>query len=317
MDRRTYLTGAATLVAASHVLAQGRASRIAYLSSQPPGDFRSRAFREGLAEFGYTEGRDVEIEYFLAPSNAELPKFAAMAVASEPDVIVAITGHVAALVKRLTTTVPIVFTGVGNPVETGLVASFSRPGGNLTGPSLMVSDLTGKRLQMLAELVPGLERVGRLHWRAGTDSEAEIILAGQRLEIEVYSVKLKSIADLVPALESVVSDGAQAIFYRAGPILANNVEEFAEETLKRRLPAISDNRIFPDNGGLMSYGANVPDTFRRAAYYVDRILRGAKPADLPVEQPRVIDLVINKRTADTLGITIPLKLLIQATELIE
>jgi putative tryptophan/tyrosine transport system substrate-binding protein len=321
--RRCFLASACAGVLAAPAIAQQqpRVPRIAYLSANPAGDFRSTAFREGLREFGYTEGRDIVIEYFLAPGIADLPLWAARAVASRPDVIVTINTTSAVAAKARTTTIPVVFAGISNPIESGLVAGFAQPGGNLTGPSLMRIDVAAKLLQMLSEFVPRLTRVAVLYLYSNTGVgpliNEEILRAGEILNLDVSLVEVRTIADLAPAIASAASQGAQAIYFFLGPILANNPQLVADETLRHRLPSISENRIHADTGGLVAYGANLPATFRRAAYYVDRILKGAKPADLPVEQPTVFDLVINKKTADALGLAIPPHLQVLATEIIE
>jgi putative ABC transport system substrate-binding protein len=235
-------------------------------------------------------------------------------------VIVAINPAGAAAAKSQTTTIPIVFAGTQDPVVAGLVASLARPGGNVTGPSLMLADVAGKRLQMLSEIAPGLARVAVIFQAESPGAAPELeeaVLAGKVLGIDIRTVGVRTGTELLSSIASVAVDGAQAIYFPAGPILANDPKIIANTTLSLRLPAISDTRAFPDAGGLLSYGANLADHFRRSAYYVDRILKGAKPADLPVEQPTVFDLVINKRTADALGLTIPPKLMILATEIIE
>jgi putative tryptophan/tyrosine transport system substrate-binding protein len=321
LTRRAFVASAAGVFAAPSVWAQQRrVPRIAYLSANPPGDYRSQAFREGLRKFGYTEGRDIFIEDFLAPKDADLPEWAGKAVAGKPDLIVAVGAAGAVAAKSQTTTIPVVFVPVGDPVALGLVASLARPGANMTGLSVMNVDLAAKRLQMLQQFVPGLARVAVLYQVENPNSAlvlAEVQRAGRILNIDVRLVGVKTAAEIVPAVVSAVSAGAQAFQIAGGPFLTNNEQLIVDELRKHRLPSIDDTRIHPEAGGLLSYGANLPDTFRRAAYYVDRILKGAKPQDLPVEQPMLFDLVINRKTANALGLEIPLGLLVQATEVIE
>jgi putative tryptophan/tyrosine transport system substrate-binding protein len=323
LNRRAFTAGALALAAspvAVRAQQQRQVPRIAYLSANPAGDFRSQAFREGLREAGYTEGKDIVIEYFLAPTLADLPQWAAKAVSSKPDLIVAITTEGAHAAKAETTTIPIVFAPPADPVAQGLVASLARPGGNLTGTSNMVPEMAAKRLQILSEFVPGIARAAALYNfdnLAAPFSLDEIIRAGKLLSIDVRAVGVRAVADLVPAISSAVSDGAQAIYIVGNALFANSAQLVAGEALKHRLPSISDTRIHPDAGGLLSYGANLPERYRRVGYYVDRILKGAKPADLPVELPTVFDLVINRKTADALGLKIPESLLVLATEVIE
>jgi putative tryptophan/tyrosine transport system substrate-binding protein len=260
------------------------------------------------------------VEYYLAPAIPDLPRWAADAVGTKPDLIVAITTEGALAAKAATTTIPIVFAPPSDPVAQGLVASLARPGGNLTGTSNMAPEMAAKRLQMLSELVPGIARVAVLYTfenLAAQFSLEEILRAGKILGIEARAIGVRTAADVAPTIASAASDGDQAIYIVGSAFFANNAQLVADEALKQRLPSISDSRSNPDAGGLLSYGANVPERFRRAAYYVDRILKGAKPADLPVELPTVFDLVINKKTADALGLKIAEHLLVFATEVIE
>jgi putative tryptophan/tyrosine transport system substrate-binding protein len=324
LRRRAFLIGAgAGLVAAPRIVrAQQpqRPKRIAYLSANPPDDFRSRAFREGLRTFGYTEGKDIVIEYFLSPSIDELPAWAARAVAAAPDLILAMTTPAAIVAVRQTSSIPIVFTGLGDPIGTGVVQSLARPGGNATGPSLMTPDLAGKRLQLLSEFRPGLSRVAVLY---NPDDPAtapqldEIRIAAKTLGIEFRLYGVRSASDFAPIVAASAAEGMQAAIIIGGSLFGNNLELLAAQVLRHRLPAIYPSREFADAGGLFTYGANLLETYRRAAYYVDRILKGARPGDLPVEQPTVFDFVINKKTADILGIKIPDALFVFASDIIE
>ena len=325
LSRRAFVAGAAAgLVAAPAFVRaqQRRVARIAILSSNPAGDYRHVAFLEGLRDFGYTEGKDIVNEYFLAPTDADLPEWAAKAVASMPDLIVAFSTLPTVAAKAITTTIPIVFANVGTVVELGIVASIPRPGGNVTGTTGFGTELVAKELQLLSQFVPGLARVAVLYSSEQLQAQLsldELFRAGRILNIDVRRVGVKAAADIAPAIASAVSEGAQGIFLLGAPIFGTNLQLVTDEVRKHRLPSIADNRTHPAAGGLMSYGqlGGPSYNFRRAAYFVDRILKGAKPADLPVEFPREFELVINKRTADALGLEIPLGLLVQATEVIE
>ena len=278
------------------------------------------AFRAGLREFGYSVGKDIIIEEFLAPTTLDLPASAASAVAGKPDIIVAIATAAALAAKARTTTIPIVFANVGSPVEIGLVASIGRPGGNVTGSASLSADLAAKRLQMLSEFIPKMARVAILYQLDQPNAQIvldEVYRAARILVVDVQLLGVKSADEVTPAIASAASSGAQAIYILGAPFFADNARLVAEATRRWRLPSIDPSRTHPDAGGLLSYGADQVATVRRAAYYVDRILKGEKPADLPVEQPMLFELVINKRTADALGLEIPLGLWVQATEIIE
>jgi putative ABC transport system substrate-binding protein len=323
IGRRAFILSSAALIVAPGVVRaqqQNRIPRIAYLSTGRPGHTVELAFRAGLREFGYTEGVTVIVETFLAPTNAALPEWASKAVASKPDLIVTASTLPTVAAKAQTTTIPIVFARVGSPVELGIVASIARPGGNLTGTTGVSAEVQGKLLDLLKQMVPGLARVTVIYSADQLDaprSLAEVVRAAGILKIDVRTLAVAVAAELAPAIASAAAGGAEAIFFVAAPIFGQNEQLIADEVRKHRLPSIEGSRGHPDAGGLMAYGANVQGSYRRAAYYVDRILKGAKPADLPVEQPMVFDFVINKRTADALGLTIPPKLMIFATEIIE
>ncbi len=325
INRRTFVVAAATLIAAPRfALAQGavRKARIAYLSANPvrPGDFRSQGFLQGLRELGYSEGKDVIIEHFNAPTVGDLRRFAARAVASAPDIIVAVSTMAAIAAKEQTTKIPIVFFAVSAPVAAGIVTSLSLPGGNITGVSLMSTDLAGKRLQLLRDLVPDLSRVAVFHIPDNTASPrrlAAIQAAGAMLSIAVRPVSARSPEELESGFAEIAAEGMQAVIMVGSFVYTNNVGRIAELALQYRLPTIGGLSQYSAAGVFVSYGPRLTDNFRRAAYYVDRILKGTRPEDLPVEQPTVFDFVVNLKTARALGITVPPILLIQATELIE
>jgi putative tryptophan/tyrosine transport system substrate-binding protein len=322
MHRRAFLAAAgASLLAAPRAFAQQRrVPRIAYLSANPPMDWRVEEFLKGMAEQGHAEGRTFSIEYFHAPTPADLPGRAATAVATGPDIIVAINTQAALDAKRATATIPVVFAGVGDALATGLVSNLARPGGNLTGPHLMLPDSEGKRLQLLTQLVPGLKRATvfvEAGNAVGTLALAILETAAKALFVDVHVIELRSASDVVAAFARATDYAAQAIVLTPSPLLVNNYPAIATLAIRESLAAVSSAAEFAIAGGLLSYGPSLPENYRRAGYYVDRILKGAKPQDLPVEQPREFDFVINKKTANALGLSIPLGLWVQATEIIE
>jgi putative tryptophan/tyrosine transport system substrate-binding protein len=278
-------------------------------------------FTEILRELGWVEGENVVFERRYAENRLErLPELAADLVRLKVDVIVA-TGTLAPLAaKRATSTIPIVMTGAGDPLGTGLVDSLARPGGNVTGMSLMVPELGGKRLELLKELLPRLARVAVL-WNAANPYSAlvfkQVQAAGTILGIEVQSLEVRQPDDFDGAFETVRRQHPDALMTVEDPLTINHRKRIADFAIGELLPTLQGFREFVAAGALMSYGANVIDLARRAAGYVDKILKGANPADLPVEQPTKFDLVINLTTAKTLGLTVPPSLLARADEVIE
>jgi putative tryptophan/tyrosine transport system substrate-binding protein len=278
-------------------------------------------FTEILRELGWVEGENVVFERRYAENRLErLPELAADLVRLKVDVIVA-TGTLAPLAaKRATSTIPIVMTGAGDPLGTGLVDSLARPGGNVTGMSLMVPELGGKRLELLKELLPRLARVAVL-WNAANPYSAlvfkQVQAAGTILGIEVQSLEVRQPDDFDGAFETVRRQHPDALMTVEDPLTINHRKRIANFAIGELLPTLQGFREFVAAGALMSYGANVIDLARRAAGYVDKILKGANPADLPVEQPTKFDLVINLTTAKTLGLTVPPSLLARADEVIE
>jgi putative ABC transport system substrate-binding protein len=280
-----------------------------------------QALRESLRQLGWVEGKTIVINYRYAENhNDRLPKLAAELVHLNVDVIVA-AGTLAPLAaKRATTTIPIVMTSAGDPLETGLVASLARPGGNVTGLSLMMSDVSGKRLELLKELVPRLARVAVL-WNS-TNPYPKVVFketqdAARTLGIDVQSLGVKDPADLAAAFGLVRQKRPDGFLTIDDPFTVSQLNQILDFAAANRLPAIYGLEEFAEAGGLMSYGASVPDLYRRAAAYVDKILRGAKPGELPVEQPTKFDLVINLKTAKALGLSVPQTLLVTADHVIE
>jgi putative ABC transport system substrate-binding protein len=274
-----------------------------------------------LRELGYVEGKNLTFERRYAEDRLDrLPKFAAELVSLKVDVIMA-AGTLAPLAaKRATSTIPIVMMAAGDPVGSGLVASLAQPGGNVTGTSLMAPDLGGKRLEFLKELLPRVSRVAVL-WNAANPYSAlvfkETAGAAETLGVELQSLEVREPADIDAALEAAMGQHANALITVEDPLTIDLRKKIAEFAVDHRLPTISGLRVFVDSGALMSYGADLANIIRRSVVYVDKILKGAKPSDLPVEQPTKFELVINLKTAKSLGLTIPSLLLARADEVID
>ena len=280
-------------------------------------------FRQSLRDAGYQEGRDVVIEWRSTEGDYDrLPQLAAEIVQSKPDVILAVTTRGARAVKQATSSIPIVMM-VGDPVESGLVASLAHPGGNVTGVSTMgTSDLWAKRLQLLKETIPRLTRVAVLWnpgnpltpWQAKTMQDLKA--AAPSLSLELSFVTVETPVEIGQALTDVRRARAQALCVFADAQLSTYREALLRLGSETGLPAMYSERRFVDDGGLMSYGANRMDQWRRAAAYVDKILKGAKPGDLPIEQPTTFEFVINLKTAKAIGLAIPQSVLLQANDVI-
>ena len=285
---------------------------------------QQEAFLQGLRDFGYVDGRNVVIEYRDAEGNLKrLPALAAQLVALKVDVIVAAAGTLPALAaKQASGTVPIVFIAVGNPVTSGLVTSLARPGGNLTGLSALTPELASKWLELLKQAVPAVTRVAVL-WQPGGmgDTDKEVLkqadVAARALGVRVQVVEARGPTDIDRAFSDMIRARANGLAVLSTPMFANERRRVVDLAAKSRLPAVYSFKNYVDAGGLMSYGSNAADLSRRAAAYVDKILKGAKPADLPVEQPTKFELVINLKTAKALGLTIPQTLLQRADQVIE
>jgi putative tryptophan/tyrosine transport system substrate-binding protein len=278
------------------------------------------AIRRGLHELGYVEGKNIVIEYRPADRTGGIAGFAAELVGLNVDVIVATGSQAVRAALQATRNIPIVMSASSDPVGTGFVASLARPGGNVTGNSLLSPELSGKRLALLREIVAGLSRVAAL-WNPDDPpavlSLKETEVAARQLGIELVSVEARVPDDFETAVASAMNVHAQALVIVSAPIMTIYAGRIAELARKHSLPAISNASEFPKAGGLMSYGPNIDDLCRRAAVYVDKILKGAKPADLPVEQPIKFELVINRDTAKRLHLEISDKLLALADEVIE
>jgi ABC-type uncharacterized transport system substrate-binding protein len=284
----------------------------------------TEAFLQGLRDLGCVEGRNVVIEYRSAEGKLDrLPALAAELVALQVDVIVAGGPAHALAAKQATRTIPIVFASAADPVTDGLVTSLAWPGGNITGLSNLGSKLVGKGLEQLTQAVPGFSRVAVL-WQPGAFGEGtekdmlkEVEVAAPALGVRIQFVEARGPADFDRAFSDMIRARAGALTVLPSTMLLSERKRLVDLTAKNRLPAVYASREFVDAGGLMSYGPNLADMFRRAATYVDKILKGAKPGDLPVEQPTKFELVINLKTAKALGLTIPQSLLVRADEIIQ
>jgi len=280
-----------------------------------------KAFQRGLRELGYIEGKNVFFEYRYAGGKLELlPDLAADLIRLRVDVVVTRATAPIQAAKNASKTTPVVFVGAGAPVEDGLVSSLAKPGGNVTGLALLSADLDGKKLELLKAVVPKLSRVGFL-WTAGsarTDARlGEVAAAANALGLHLQSLKVSTATDFAAVFETAKKTGVQAMSFVPSPLVSTHRSLIFEFLTKKRLPAIYSTSDFVENGGFMSYGADLLDNWHRAAWYVDKILKGAKPADLPVEQPTKFDLAINLKTAKALGLTIPPAVLARADEVIQ
>jgi putative ABC transport system substrate-binding protein len=327
MRRRKFfsLVGAAALawpLSAARGQQPGKVPIIGFLgaSTASTGHPWAAAFVQRLRELGWIEGRTVAIEYRWADGrNERVPELAADFVRLKVDVIVTYANTPAAAIKQSVTTIPIVFAAAGDPVGTGLVASLARPGGNVTGLSLQQTDLAGKRLEILRDLFPNLRTLAILA-NAGSPNAVlemgEADAAARRLGLAVVRSEVRKTEDFAPVFAA-LKGRAEALYICTDPLLTTNRQSINTLALGVRMPTMSGFREYVEAGGLMSYGPNFPDLFRRAAEYADKILRGTKPADLPVEQPTKFDLSINLTTAKALGLTIPEQFLLRANEVIE
>ena len=274
-----------------------------------------------MLDLGWVDGQNIAFEQRHADQKFEhLPSLAAELVTVRPDVILAVGSPAARAAKSATQTVPIVFARIGDPIGIGLVPELARPGGNLTGVSILTREVESKRLELLVTVVPNASRVGVL-WNPGFASSrpelSEIEAAARILNLKLVPAEVRGAEDFEPALRAIVDQGAAAIVFVGGTIFLQHWQRLADPLLKTRLPTMFVRREFVEAGGLMSFGKDYPKMYRRAAAYVDKILKGAKPADLPVEQPTHFELVINMKTANALGITIPPMILARADEVIE
>ena len=297
--------------------------RIGYLSGVSPSAIsdRTEAFRQGLRELGYVEGKNIVIEYRWAEGRVDrLPDLATELVRLKVEVIVTSGPTPTRSTKEATVTIPIVMTQVGDPVGNGFVASLARPGGNITGLSTLAPELSGKQLELLKEIIPKLSRVAVLGTSTNPDSAQS--LKETELAAGAFGVKLQYLdvlgpKDIETAFQAARKGRADAILALSSRVLVSQRTQVVDLAVKSRLPAIYRNREDVEAGGLMSYGVSLTDLSRRAAAYVDKILKGAKPADLPVEQPMKFEFVINLKAAKQIGLTIPPNVLVRADKVIK
>jgi len=325
-SRRWFLAGCVTLLAAprgAEAQEAGKPSRVVRVAfTRGTGEYLFDAFREELRRLGYTEGRNLIIESRWAEGQADrLVKIVAEIVQSRPDVIVVASPQAVLATKQATATIPIVFTAIINPVGAGFVASLARPGGNVTGISWDATpELAGKQVELLRELAPRASRVAVL-WNPDTAGSAAFVQytsgAAQALGLVLQSFEVRAPEEFRAAFGTMVKERVGGLIVLGSAFTYNHREQLARLAAQHRVPAIYGNRDSVVAGGLVSYGASLFDQWRRAAAYVDKILKGAKPADLPVEQPTTFELVINLKTAKALGLTIPPSLLLRADQVIE
>jgi putative ABC transport system substrate-binding protein len=327
MERRTFMAlvsgGFLAMPLAAQAQQTGKLPRVGWLS---PGSATSdetflASFRDALRELGWVVGQNIAIESRWAEGRFEqLPDLAAELVRLKVDVIVTVVTQASLAAKRATRTIPIVMVGVGDPLGSGLVASLARPGENVTGPSSMLADVSGKQLALLKETVPKASPVAVLWnpanpvWQAAALRETEVAAGALGLRLQLLEARGPDV--LVGAFAAMTRERAGALFVPADIIFVRHAQRIAGLAARHRLPAMYGFREHTEAGGLMSYAANFAVMFRRAAAYVDKILKGAKPADLPVEQPTKFELVINLKTAKALGLTIPQSVLLRAEEVI-
>jgi putative ABC transport system substrate-binding protein len=299
-----------------------RVWRVGYLGYAYPTEARDlEAFRQHLRELGYVEGKNLVLESRLAESSFErLPAVVAELVSLKLDVIAAYGNQTIEALRRATQTIPIVMIVAGDPVGAGLVTSLARPGGNVTGLSSLSEGLSAKRLELLAQTVPGMTRVGVLmepNSRNHATYLREIKTVGQRTGIAVLGLEARGRDEIERAFAALTKARAQGLIVLPTPVALMHQTQILELASKNRLPAMFPWREFTERGGLMAYSTNRAEMYRRSATFVDKILRGAKPADLPVEQPTKFELVINLKTAKALGLTIPQSVLGRADHIIE
>jgi putative ABC transport system substrate-binding protein len=325
-SRRALLLGPLAALLGSRVVRAQPAERVARVGILGPTTAEHfaagvKAFREGLRERGWIEGRDLTIEARFAQQRYDrLPALAAELVSLKVDAIFALASPSVAAAKRATTTIPIVFETLGDAVGTGLVTNLARPGANVTGVSGFAPELSGKRLELIRELLPRAERVGLLANPANPGTRTVIRAteaAARRMGIVIHTVDVQSPGDLDGAFEAMMRPPSHALLVVADPMLFSHRGRIVELATRHRLPAVYEHESFTDAGGLASYGPDQTERFWQAAAYVDRILKGAQPGDLPIQQPSTFELVLNLQTATRLGLTIPPTLRLRATHVID
>jgi len=328
MDRRrflvTSLAGAATSLVGGAVSAQPpKTARVAILASSTEANFAPsvKVFREALEAAGWIEGRNLTLDVrYPGGRYARLPEMAAELVKLKVDVIASMGTPATLAAKQATTTIPIVMESLSDVISTGVVTNLARPGGNITGVAGFAPELSGKRLELIRELFPRADRVAVLTNRANQATTAILRAtesAAQQIRMTLHVADVGQPSALGAAFETMRREHADALLLLADPLLFAERLQILQLAARHRLPAIYETRLFPEAGGLLSYGPRPQERFERMAVYVDRILRGARPEDLPIEQPSKFELVINLKTAKTLGLTIPPSLLQRADQVIE
>ena len=326
ITRRVFMGTLAGGLLAAPLAVEGQQARsvprVGYLFSFTPAEGRHlwEACRQGLRQLGYVEGQNIALESRWADGRHErLPELAADLVRLKVDVIVSSATPASRAAKAATSSIPIVIVAVGEPVKVGLIASLARPGGNVTGLSLLTTDLSGERLELLGQVVRTMSRVAIL---MNPDNPVTTVfleetrIAAQKLGAQLQLLEARNPREIEQVLDAAAGERAAGLIVFDDPVLWSHRKQVVALAAKRRLPAMYGFREFVDEGGLMSYGPDRVDHYRRTAVYVDKILKGAKPGDLPVEQPTKFELVINLKTAKTLGLTIPPSLLLRADEVI-
>jgi len=327
MDRRAFIGTMTGALLAAPLAAEaqptGKVYRIGFLGNSTEALEANLVgpFREGLRERGYVEGRDLTIEYRWAEGAYErFPALIAELIALKVDIIVTAGTPAALAVKRSTTTIPVVMAAIGDPIGTGLVKSLARPGGNLTGLVAIAPDLEGKRLELLTQIVPKLLSVAFLANPANplhVTSEKQASAAAKALHLKVVFFPVRTDGEFDHAFQAIVGQRSGALIMLADRLFLHHRARIVEFTARHRLPAVYAYNELVQVGGLMSFGPSYPEMHRRAAYFVDRILKGARATDLPMEQPSKFELILNLRTARTLGLVIPQEVLQRADQVIE
>lgn len=325
MKRAAVPSVVAVVLLAVAVIAQAqqpkKVFRIGFLSATAD-DSRVEAFRQGLRELGYLEGQNIVIEYRGAGGRFEkLPDLANELVSLKVDVIVAVVTQASLAAKKATKTIPIIMIGVSDPVGSGLVFSLARPGANITGTSSMTAEVVGKQLELLKEILPKVSRVAALWNPANPIFQAiqlnETEVAARALGVQLQLLRARGPDEIDRAFAAMAKERTRALLVLGDPVFTAQRKRIAGLSVKHRLPTVSGTIEYTEAGGLMAYGPSFPDMYRRAAYYVDRILKGTKPVDLPVEQPMKFEFIVNLKTAKQIGLTIPPNVLARADRVIK
>jgi len=320
VDRRAFLAGAVTLLTtplAAQSQSAARVPRIGYLSLSSSDPIRQALF-QGLRDLGYIEGQSIRVEYRSAEGRLDrLENLATDLARLKPNVVVVGGTAATKAVKAAMASTPVVAV-TGDPVGAGFAATLAHPGGQITGLALLSPDMSTKWIELVSEIVPRASRIALLvEPEAGRNQLPAIEPAAQGLRLQLLRLDIRRPEDIAPAFEEAARQGADAIVPLSSPVFANLRERIVALAARYRLPAVYEDRLFAEAGGLLSYGPSLAAVYRRAASYVDRILKGAKPGDLPIEQPTKFELVINLKTAKALGLTIPPSVLARADEVIE